>query len=188
MVDSELGKIPKDWEIGMIKDLATVTSGKRPGKKSDVKTDEYKVELIGASSVMGYVKESLYIDPIIITGRVGTHGIIQRVGNPSWPSDNTLVLRSDYYEYVFQCMKLIDFESLNIGSTQPLITQTQIKEWRIAIPPKETIESFEILASSLYEKVNSNFEQIRTISSIRDLLLPKLISGKIRVPMEDTDV
>ncbi|MCL4337530.1 MAG: restriction endonuclease subunit S [Candidatus Thermoplasmatota archaeon] len=188
MVDSELGEIPNEWKIGKIKDLATVTSGKRPGKKSDVRTEEFNVELIGASSVMGFVKDSLYTGKIILTGRVGTHGILQRVNKQSWPSDNTLVLKPIRYEYIFQCLKLVDFGSLNIGSTQPLITQTQIKEWDIVIPPNEILGTFELFASSLYSKVDSNKDESRILSSLRDLLLPQLISGKIRVPLEDTNV
>ena len=184
MVDSELGEIPEGWKLGALRDLADVNSGKRPYNKSNIYTEEFSVELLGASSVMGYVKEALYTEPIIVIGRVGTHGIVQRINTPSWPSDNTLVIRSRYYEYVFQCLKRIDYNSLNIGSTQPLITQTQIKNHEILIPEKRILAAFESLLSRLYNEVEFNSNEITNLSSIRDSLLPKLMSGQIRVPVE----
>ena len=183
MVDSELGKIPGGWKLGVLRDLAEINSGKRPYDKSNIYTEEFSVELLGASSVMGYVKEALYTEPIIVIGRVGTHGIVQRINTPSWPSDNTLVIRSRYYEYVFQCLKRIDYNSLNIGSTQPLITQTQIKNQEILIPEKRILAAFESLLSRLYNEVEFNSNEITNLSSIRDSLLPKLMSGRIRVPI-----
>ncbi len=184
MIESELGEIPGGWEIGARNDIAEVGSGKRPNQKSDIRSNIFSVELIGASSVMGYVQETLYSESIIVTGRVGTHGIVQRITKPSWPSDNTLVIKPKYYEYVFQCLKRIDYNSLNIGSTQPLITQTQIKKQEILIPDNRTLEIFESLVSKLYEKVVSNNGELDNLASIRDSLLPKLMSGKIRVPIE----
>lgn len=184
MVDSKLGKIPEGWEIGFLRDLAEVNSGKRPSDKSDIRTEEFSVELLGASSVIGYVQEALYTEPIIVIGRVGTHGIVQRINRTSWPSDNTLVIRSGYYEYVFQCLKRIDYNSLNIGSTQPLITQTQIKNHEILMPEKRILAAFESLISKLYDEVELNSNEITNLILIRDSLLPKLMSGQIRVPVE----
>lgn len=184
MRNSELGQIPEAWEVECISKIAEVGSGKRPTQKSDERSDEFSIDLLGASSVMGYVHDALFSEPIIVTGRVGTHGIVQRVSKPSWPSDNTLVIKPKYYEYVFQCLKRIDFNSLNIGSTQPLITQTQIKNQMVLIPEKSILEDFERLASKLCSIVLLNVNEVNSLSMIRDLLLPKLMSGKIRVPME----
>lgn len=179
-VDSKLGKIPKKWEIGILGNIAEVGSGKRPAQKSNTRIDAFSVDLLGASSVMGYVQEALYSEPIIVTGRVGTHGVVQRITKPSWPSDNTLVIKPKYYEYVFQCLKRIDYNSLNIGSTQPLITQTELKNQAVLIPEKSTLARFEILVSELYSKVASNKDELDYLAMIRDSLLPKLMSGKIR--------
>jgi len=79
---------------------------------------------------MGYVNEALYNEPIIVIGRVGTHGIVQRFNTQCWPSDNTLVIKSNHYEFAYQILKGIDYRALNRGSTQPLITQTDIKNYK----------------------------------------------------------
>jgi len=130
---------------------------------------------------MGYVSEILYIKPILVIGRVGTHGIVQRIEEKSWPSDNTLVIQPEYYEYTYQILKNIDYQSLNRGSTQPLITQTDIKEYKIVFPKYNLLGDFEKRIDSLFQQINKNKEENKVLSRIRDSLIPKLMSGEIRI-------
>jgi len=181
LVDSELGLIPKGWKVGILGEIIDITSGKRPLSKSNKKDMEYKIPLVGASSIMGFVKEVLYNEPVIIIGRVGTLGVVQRYIKPIWASDNTLVIRSSFYEYIYQLLKLLDYSTLNRGSTQPLLTQNDIKNLPIIIPTEDILYRFEKLGSSIYRKVQCNIEENNTLSQIRDTLIPKLISGEIRV-------
>lgn len=182
--ESELGLIPKGWEVTLLGTIIEINSGKRPSLREEQPNNEYCVPLIGASGIMGYVKESLYNCPIIITGRVGTLGIIQRFCQECWPSDNTLVIQSNYYEFVCQHLKLVDFRSLNRGSTQPLVTQTDVKNLKVSLPDKRIINCFENIASSLYALIYKNNHENNRLTQIRDTLLPKLMSGEIRVPVE----
>lgn len=183
--DSELGKIPKGWKIGTLGDIASITSGKRPLLKQEVSSEEMYIPVVGASCIMAYTKEALYDEKILITGRVGTHGIIQRFNTPCWASDNTLVIKSEIYEFVFQTLRSIDFKSMNRGSTQPLITQTDLKNIRIIIPANTILKDFEIVVSKIMDFWQKNNYQNTTFSTIRDSLLPKLMSGEIRVPIEE---
>jgi type I restriction enzyme S subunit len=173
--------LPEGWRKGTLEEIIIIESGKRPGEKSETRTQDFPVPLIGASSVMGFVKDYLYNEPILIIGRVGTHGVVQRVSHPSSPSDNTLVIRSKHFEFIYQILKLIDYESLNIGTTQPLITQTAIKKYDFIIPSGEVLDKFEAYISALFNKVTSNDQETESLSQIRDSLLPRLMSGKIRV-------
>lgn len=181
MVDSELEEIPEGWRVGRFSDLADVTSGKRPGEKAETKSQDFSIPLLGASSVMGYVKKYLYNEPILVTGRVGTHGIIQRIDYPCWPSDNTLVIKTDYIGYTFQVMKSIDFLSLNRGSTQPLITQGDLNNIEVIIPVHSVLDKFKQIIEPLMKMVGSNEIQSDRLGQTRDFLLPRLMSGKIRV-------
>lgn len=183
-VDSELGRIPKGWKVGILGEVATITSGKRPLEKQDTCSEDMIIPVVGASSIMAYTKEALYDEKILITGRVGTHGIIQRFNSPCWASDNTLVIKSEKYEFVYQILNHIDFKSMNRGSTQPLITQTDLKNVRIIIPSNNIIEDYERIVSNLMDMVQENNSQKIKLSLIRDSLLPKLMNGEIRVPVE----
>ncbi|WP_278428100.1 restriction endonuclease subunit S, partial [Clostridium cochlearium] len=179
MVQSELGMIPKGWEVGMLGDIIEISSGKRPSKKSTEIGGEFIIPLVGASTIMGYVEGYNYNEPILVIGRVGTHGVIQRFNSKVWASDNTLVIKSKYYEYTNQILKTIDYSSLNRGSTQPLITQTDIKNQKVVIPVCDKLLDFEKLVGSLYILVNNNLIENDNLIKLRDTLLPKLMSGEI---------
>ena len=180
-VESELGRIPKGWRVGTFGEIMTIASGKRPPKKESSFSHECNIPLVGASDIMGYTNSVLFNEDILVTGRVGTHGIVQRFNYPCWPSDNTLVLKSDYYEYCYQILCTIDYASLNRGSTQPLITQTDIKNQIILIPPYSVLSDFEKYASTLMKAKENNQRSSRRLAELRDTLLPKLMSGELKV-------
>lgn len=183
MIESELGKIPKGWEIKYFSNIMNISSGKRPKIKEDKLSAECPIPIIGASKVMGYTSGSLYKSPILIIGRVGTHGVVQKIVDSCWPSDNTLVIQSDHYNFVYEYLKIIDYTSLNRGSTQPLITQTDIKNQRLAFPKNLVlIELFENLLTPMLEKQFSLLKENEKLQQLRDKLLPKLISGELEIP------
>ena len=181
-VDSELGMIPEGWKVGCLGDIAEITSGKRPPKKSKDKTKELFIPLIGASDIMGFTSDVLYERPILVIGRVGTHGVVQRFQEKCWPSDNTLVVESSYYNYVYQLLKGIDYSAINRGSTQPLITQTDVKNTDVIIAPENVLKEYESITSTLFSKHRANIKESSRLSLLRDTLLPRLMSGELEVP------
>ena len=181
-VDSELGMIPEGWKVGCLGDIAEITSGKRPPKKSKDKTQDLFIPLIGASDIMGFTSDVLYERPILVIGRVGTHGVVQRFQEKCWPSDNTLVIESSYYNYVYQLLKGIDYSAINRGSTQPLITQTDVRNTDVIIAPENVLKEYESITSTLFSKHRANIKENSHLSPLRDTLLPRLMSGEIEVP------
>lgn len=181
-VDSELGMIPEGWKVGCLGDIAEITSGKRPPKKSKDKTQDLFIPLIGASDIMGFTSDVLYERPILVIGRVGTHGVVQRFQEKCWPSDNTLVIESSYYNYVYQLLKGIDYSAINRGSTQPLITQTDVRNTDVIIAPENVLKEYESITSTLFSKHRANIKENSHLSLLRDTLLPRLMSGEIEVP------
>lgn len=184
MVESELGMIPNGWEVIEFMDIMNISSGKRPTKKNNEKTSEFTIPLAGASSIMGYVKEYNYDEPILVIGRVGTHGVVQRFNGKVWASDNTLVITSTYHEFTYQILNRIDYSALNRGSTQPLITQTDIKKQKIVKAKCELLNEYEKITGDIFNTINNNNKEIDKLVLLRDTLLPKLMSGEIRVPID----
>jgi type I restriction enzyme, S subunit len=182
--DSELGEIPKGWNVANVGELAEVTSGKRPSVRSSLQTDETPVPLWGGNGPMAFVKEPLFQDPILLTGRVGTLGSVFRINLPCWPSDNTLiVLTKDEaaYEFLYFQLRQVDFGSLNRGSTQPLLTQTDLKSQGIILPKANLIQYFHKVVASLFSRIDTLKNEVRILITLRDALLPRLISGELRV-------
>jgi type I restriction enzyme S subunit len=183
--DSKLGAIPKGWIVGKVSDFANVTSGKRPQKRSKEKTAEFNIPLYGGGGVMAFVSKPMIKEPFLLTGRVGTLSKIFRITEACWPSDNTLlVFPKDkiHLQFLFFMLQRIDFDSLNRGSTQPLITQTDLQNQSIIIPSRNIMNSFLKIVYPLFEKIDKDILESNTLASLRDALLPKLISGELRVP------
>lgn len=184
MKDSELGEIPETWTYSNLGEMIEITSGKRPSERNEQQTEKYQFPLYGASSIMGYVPSYLYDEPILIIGRVGTHGVVQRANKKSFPSDNTLVIKSKYYNFIYFILLKIDYSSLNVGTTQPLITQTSVKNIKILIPNVTTLDLFEEITSKLFSYNDLKLDENKRLSDLRNILLPRLMSGEIQVPVE----
>ena len=181
--DSELGMIPKGWRVACFEEIASVGSGKRPEVRSDVLSLEYNVPLYGGGGRMGYVSSSLYQKPILFTGRVGTLGLIFRTSEPSWPSDNTLVIepQTGFFDFTYFVLKGFDLIILNRGSTQPLLTQSDLKRQTFILPVDGIVNAFADISVPIFRQIVSNQQESLTLATLRDTLLPKLLSGEVRV-------
>jgi len=183
MVDSELGEIPKGWTAGKFSDLVQVTAGK--GLKRDEFVFDGHFSVLGANGELGKTDKYLFDEKLILTGRVGTLGTVYLIRDKCWISDNVLIskpIQEENYYYAFFVIRQFDFQSLNRGSTQPLITQTDLKNQGVVIPNKEILVMFHKILAGLYEKLDLNNYESKYLSQIRDSLLPRLMSGQIRVP------
>ncbi len=180
-IDSEQGLIPEGWRVGELSEIINITSGKRPITKSEHPTTTDNVPILGASGILAYTKDKLYDTPILLIGRVGTLGIVQKINSESWPSDNTLIISSNNYHFVYFNLKNIDYQAINRGSTQPLITQSDIKHQTILIPTHEVIMRFEEKVKALDEAIKNNNLAINNLVHLRDTLLPKLMSGELKI-------
>ena len=167
-----------------IKDIAYVKTGNRPIKLKEKKEDNFTIPVYGARELMGYTNKSLYNKKIIITGRVGTIGEVYLVDGLSWPSDNALIAypKDDNYFYLlYFLLKRINYLSLNRGSSQPLIAQSDIENYPIDLPDETKIKEFNIIVSKLFLLKNNKENENQKLSLMRDLLLPKLMKGEIGV-------
>ena len=177
MVDSELGMIPKGWEVKELGEVLEISSGNRPVQKSEEKTKENIFPIVGASKIMGYTNNYILDDTneVLIIGRVGTLGIIQEYREKIWVSDNTLIIKSNFQNYIKQYLSNVDFYSLNSGSTQPLITQTTINKLLIVVPCNKVTDKFEKIESSNVRIKFCNTYEIKKIQRLKRELLKELI-------------
>ena len=179
------GIFPKNWYYKEFASIATIESGKRPPLKSTTYSKDTPVPIIGATSIMGYTVEANHTNKILVIGRVGTHGIVQRFCTPCWTSDNTLVVTSPYYEFTNQILQKIDYTLMNRGSTQPLITQGDMKRISILVPDDDTLVNFEKLTGSLMDIWEINIKENTKLASLRNTLLSKLMCNKLDVSSID---
>jgi type I restriction enzyme S subunit len=171
----------KTWIKGRLSDFTEVITGK--GSTKSVLAEGGKYPLYGAGGLMGTSDKYLLDDPVIITGRVGTLGKIQAVTGKAWFSDNVLIIKPkpSFFGFVYYLVRLVDFVSMNRGSSQPLVTQTDLKNHSVKTPDEKTIQEFESLFQALFCLIQKGEKEIITLGKLRDSLLPRLISGKIKV-------
>ena len=171
----------EDWEEVPIGGMFEISSGK--GIKKEQLDDVGLFPVLGANGEIGRTNDYLYNERLIFTGRVGTIGNVFIVeGNKVWLSDNTLVFRKiRYFYFVYFFLKVARLADYNAGSTQPLIRQSDIKEIPVSLPSDVRLNDFEHHANEVFRKIAANNKQIRTLETLRDTLLPKLMSGEVRV-------
>lgn len=176
-------EVNEEWETATLGCIANVTTGKGL-KKNEFKEDGL-YPVLGSNGVIGRANSYLYTkeDDLIVTGRVGTHGKVFLVNEKVWISDNVLIIKPKERKYkyaLYFILKGLDYESLNVGSTQPLITQTDIKKQEIK-NKNGVFEMFDKIVTHLFEKIDINDKQIKKLQMLRDTLLPKLMSGEVLV-------
>lgn len=99
---------------------------------------------------------------------------------------NSLIINDNFtsQEYIYQYLKSI-FPLLrsmaSSGSTMPIINKSDFENIEIPIPPEDILMKYESITLSFNNKILSNTQQIRTLTQLRDMLLPKLMSGEVRV-------
>lgn len=92
-------------------------------------------------------------------------------------------------EYLYIFLKRFKYESL--GSTSSIVTainSSMIKDIEIIIPDDITMNVFRTYTEPLFSKIKANIYQIHTLEKLRDTLLPKLMSGEVRVKYEEEEI
>ncbi|WP_312668060.1 restriction endonuclease subunit S [Tissierella praeacuta] len=215
MVDSELGMIPKGWEVGCIGDYAKVKSGfafKSAWWKEEgipvIKIKNLQNNTIDFNDV-GYV-ESDKIEKakefivsggdllVAMTGAtIGKLGLVpkydgtilvnQRVGK-FFLGDRPLERIGFLYCLVTQDSIYEEIVARGDGSAQPNISPSQIESIKITLPPKEKLDKINNILKEKFELMIQNIKENVIITQLRDTLLPKLMSGELRIPLEEVDI
>ncbi len=153
--------------------LIQIESGNRPVHKSDEPSKQFCYALYGSSKIMGFCDNWNYDEDILMIGRVGTLGIVQRTNKKCWISDNVLTIKSKYLNYIQQVLKNIDYSSINRGSSQPLITQTDIKKIKVNIPNNQQLNEYEDYAKNLQIIKYNIIDRTNNLILIKHYLLKK---------------
>ena len=182
--DSELGEIPKGWTTDNISEIVNIEYGKNlPTKKL---LDE-GFPVFGGNGVIGYFNEYLYEDVMtVIACRGAASGKVIRTLPKSFVTNNSLVLNHlktnfCYQTYVDLYLRSIDLSIFVTGSAQPQLTIDNLSHLKMIIPSLEILELFQDQAGLLFQKIILNDDSSTNLKNIRDTLLPKLISGELKI-------
>lgn len=179
-VDSELGMIPEGWKVGTLEDLITIKYGKDHKKLEDGTFPVY-----GSGGFMRFVNSWLYDGESVLIPRKGTLDNIMYVCEKFWTVDTMFfsVPKMDYVmKYVYNYIKRFDFSKMNEGTSVPSNTAARLNKMPILIPTHEILEMYDETLCPVYNKRKMKDKESRTLSLLRDTLLPRLMSGELEVP------
>lgn len=168
-------------KVGRLGDIAAFFNGKARPKEVSTGT----IPIYGGNGILGYANVSNYKDLSIIIGRVGAYcGSLYLENREIWVSDNALLSRpkiegASYF--LFYLLKSLNLNTMAEGSSHPLLTQALLNSLEITIPSKEKITAFDFQVKEFWNKINYNQNQMHILTQLRDTLLPKLMSGEVRV-------
>jgi type I restriction enzyme S subunit len=90
---------------------------------------------------------------------------------------------NNYFLFLYLRQESVQSDILNtsVGTTIPHLKKTDLLQFKITVPPINLINDFNNMVEPFFLKMNENNNQIRTLEKLRDTLLPKLMSGEVRV-------
>lgn len=171
--------IPKGWKIEKLTKLVEVKYG-----KDHSKLDVGNIPVYGSGGIMRYCNKSLYDKETVLIPRKGSLNNIMYANNPLWTVDTmfyTVMLRKNIAKYLYYVLSKIDMESFNAGAALPSMTTEILSHFKIIVPDNEILESFDKKIALIFTQIDNLQQQITNLTQQRDLLLPRLMSGKLEV-------
>ena len=181
--DSELGEIPRGWEVVPLSKFSEIKGGKQLSKEMIYSSGQ--IPVFGGAGVMGYTHSFNAEGFIISFGRVGAYcGQFFYHRGKAWINNNaSLVLfdRSMPGEWLFLVLKNLEIEPIKRGAAQPFISNSDLSALNILMPSFDLIISFQKILFPMFKKLEANLMENNLLCECREKLLPKLLSGEIRV-------
>jgi len=206
--DSALGKIPKGWKASSISEIANVTRGASPRPIHDYMGGTVPwIKIADATSAKGCfifeTKETIKSEGVsksvsvypgdLILSNSATCGVPMFVQVEGCIHDGWLLFRNlkgVSKGYLFHHLSVISEMLIHLadGSVQKNLNTKLVGTQSIVLPSEEILKSFDCMNDGIFEKIRLNILQTHHLTSIRDALLPKLLSGEIRVQDAETVV
>lgn len=179
LVDSELGEIPEGWEIGRVSDFLSLAYGKSLPAGS---RNPGVVPVYGSGGVTGYHDTSLLDVETVIVGRKGTVGSLYWEPLPCFPIDTVFYVQPLVpLPFCYHLLESLPLSDMNTDAAVPGLNRENVYRLEVVAPPQLLIKEFSDLARKFRDQIFRLHAETRILAQLRDTLLPKLLSGELRV-------
>ncbi|MFA5243395.1 MAG: restriction endonuclease subunit S [Sulfuricella sp.] len=202
--ESPLGHIPQGWEVCPLANKIELLSGGTPKttepdywdgdipwfsvKDAPTETDVWVIHTEKSVTKLGISNSAAQIFPektTIITAR-GTVGKLALTGTPMAMNQSCYGVRGitgygDYFTYYSLRAATAQLQQRTHGTVFDTITRQTFETLDCIFPPPKLTVAFDIAVEPILEQIRANLHQSRTLATIRDALLPRLLSGELRV-------
>lgn len=173
--------LPKGWRNGVIKDLFILTKGFSlpPAQRN---SGSYPV--VSANGVIGYHSEYKIKGPGVLTGCSDVSGKVYYIQDDFWPLTSSLFVaeyRNATPVFAYFMLKELNLARFDFGSALSSLDIDYIHELPCIVPPFDRVEAYERTIEIFFKRIYENEQENNTLLAIQESLLPKLLTGKLKV-------
>jgi len=181
---------PTGWEFSLLGERIEILDSKRiPLSSRERQKRQGSYPYHGATGVMDYVDDFLFEGVHVLLGEDGSvvrpngRAFTQYVWGKFWVNNHAHVLKGkDISDEMLLCfLQQVDISPYVTGAVQPKLNQKNLKSIPFSASGSDTPMTFQRIIDPIFERFRHNSEENRTLTQIRDFLLPKLMSGEIRL-------
>src|SRR3990167_5569968 len=186
MTDSgtDFGKIPQEWAVKKLGEKIDISRGKNITKKTIKKGS---VPVVAGGLEPAYYHSTANTEaPVVTVSASGANaGFVNLYMENVWASDCSYIDKgvTPFVLYYFLLLKSrqVEVTGLQRGSAQPHVYPKDLSELLVVDVPDHLLESFEDIVSTIFSFVGNLKKQNKALRDSRDLLLPKIVTGEIKV-------
>jgi type I restriction enzyme, S subunit len=184
-------ELPEGWRVGKLGDVIDIFDSKRvPLSKPQRESMSGDYRYYGATKVMDYVNDYLFDGIYLLFAEDGSvmdengHPFLQYVWGKFWVNNHTHILKGKNgfsTELLYVLCKKMKVAGIVNGAVQLKINQGNLLSKEIILPTDFILDKVDKIIQPLFNKLRINSSQIQSLTKTRDTLLPKLMSGQVRV-------
>lgn len=183
------GTLPDGWRIGTVGDIIQLHDSKRVPLSGTERSKMAKLyPYYGATSLMDYVDNYLFDGIYLLLGEDGTvvdnlgFPILQYVYGRFWVNNHAHIITGKEgfsVEELYLFFGLTNIKSIVTGAVQQKVSQQNLKKVPAIIPSSTALSSFDELIQPIFSQIRNLRDENARLTSLRDILLPKLMSGEL---------
>lgn len=176
--------LPEGWETRELRSALTLNYGKSLPKKTRTPGP---FNVYGSGGISGTHDTALVKGPSIIVGRKGTVGSLHWSVDDFFPIDTVFYVTSQHpMVFCHRLLETLGLETMNTDAAVPGLNRDNAYRQEFAYGSDKLVEAFAEFGDPLVDKADANEKENQTLAALRDLLLPRLMSGEIR--LKDAEV
>jgi type I restriction enzyme, S subunit len=174
-------RFPVGWEIGRLDDALVLQRGFDLPKGQ---RQEGNVPVYAATGIVGAHDEAKVKGPGVVTGRSGSLGTVLYIEEDFWPLNTALWVKEFRHStpiLAYYLLSSLELSSFNSGAAVPTLNRNDIHGLPVVLPGRETLEQFDAQLTPMFTLKRCLTEKNANLRQTRDLLLPRLVGGEIRI-------
>lgn len=167
------------WKEGELGELVEIKYGKDHKALGDG-----SIPVIGSGGIMRCADKALFDGESVLIPRKGSLDNVMYINGPFWTIDTMFYTKMKIphvAQFVYQFMKTLDLVNMNVGSAVPSMTAEVLNNIPLEIPSQTALDCYDRIITPFYKKSKSNQQQMIILSTQRETILPRLMSGEVTV-------